>query len=265
MTDTHVVDCWINLNPGRNRLGNTVGYLFTEANGRLNSGASPDQIVDLMRASGITKALLTIDDKDPGPALEAIDRHPGVLFGAMKVDPHKGMIETRRMAQFARDYPVKAVRVSGHSVLKPYNDKIYYPVYAKCIDLDLPITANVGIPGPLVPGSHQDPMNLDEVCWFFPDLKVVMTHIGEPWHYTCVKLMLKWKNLFYMTSAFAPKYYPKEIIQYLNTRGGKKIMFASDYPLISLERCMREIKELDIREQKLPDFLHGNAERVFGI
>ncbi len=265
MSNTHVVDCWVNLNPDKNKLGGSVGYLFTEADGRLQSGESEDEIVELMRASGITKGLLTIDHNNPEPALKAIERHPGVFFGAMKVDPHKGMSELRRMTQFARDYPIKAVRVSGHYILKPYNDKIYYPVYAKCIELDLPITANVGIPGPLVPGAHQDPMALDEVCWFFPDLKVVMTHIGEPWHYTCVKLMLKWKNLYYMTSAFAPKYYPKEIIQYLNTRGSKKVMFASDYPLIGFDRCMKEIAELKIREHVLPDFLHGNAERVFGI
>lgn len=260
-----VVDCWINLNAPQSRLGGSVGYLFTEAQQRLHAGASTDELVASMKAVGIRKALLTIDPTDPKAAYDAIDKYPDIFFGALKVNPHNGHAETRLMEDAVRNHNVKAFRVSGHYILKPYNDKIYYPIYSKCIDLDIPITANVGIPGPRVPGEYQNPIHLDEVCWFFPDLKVVMTHIGEPWQFTCVKMLLKWDNLFYMTSAFAPKYYPKEIIDYMNTRGSKKIMFASDYPLIHFERCMKEIPDLPIREHVLEPFLKTNAERVFRI
>ena len=91
----------------------------------------------------------------------------------------------------------------------PINDKKFYPLYAKCIELDIPICITTGVPGPRVPMLCQKTELLDEVCWFFPELRVVMRHGAEPWDALAVKLMLKWPNLYYSTSAFAPKYYPQ--------------------------------------------------------
>ena len=71
---------------------------------------------------------------------------------------------------------------------------------------------------------------VDEVCYNFPELKFVMRHGGEPWDELAVKLMLKWPNLYYSTSAFAPRHYPESIIRYLNTRGADKVMYAGYYP-----------------------------------
>jgi len=146
---------------------------------------------------------------------------------------------------------------------KPYNDKVYYPVYTKCIELDVPVRMTVGIPGPRVPGEVQNPIYLDEVCWFFPELKIAMSHGGEPWVFTCVKLMLKWPNLYYMTSAFAPRHYPPEIIQYMNTRGSDKIMFATA-SLVPQKRAMDEIKDLSFKNEEIRHkFLRGNALKLY--
>ena len=95
----------------------------------------------------------------------------------------------------------------------PINDKKMYPLYAKCIELDIPIFVNAGVPGPRVPMACQDVALIDEVCWFFPELKFVTRHGCEPWTELAVKLLLKWPNLYYSTSAFAPKYYPEDIVQ----------------------------------------------------
>ena len=110
------------------------------------------------------------------------------------------------------------------------SDRRYYPIYQTCIDLDIPIVSNAGIAGPRFPSACQDVMHFDEVCYDFPELRIVMRHGAEPWEALAVKLMLKWPNLFYMTSAFAPKYYPKAIIDYANTRGADKIMYAGLLP-----------------------------------
>ena len=90
----------------------------------------------------------------------------------------------------------------------PINDKKAYPVYAKCVELDIPIFVNGGVPGPRVPMASQYPGLVDEVCWFFPDLKFVFRHCCEPWVDLTVKLMLKWPNLYYSTTAFAPTLLP---------------------------------------------------------
>ena len=78
-----------------------------------------------------------------------------------------------------------------------------------------------------------------------------------------IRLMLKYPNLYMMTSAYAPKYLPPELIQYMNTRGQDKILFASDHPVLSFERCLREAEELPLREGVLEKYLRGNALSVF--
>jgi len=124
---------------------------------------------------------------------------------------------------------------------------------------------NVGIPGPRVPGETQNPIHLDEVCWFFPELVVVMKHGGEPWADTCIKLMLKWPNLYYTTSAFAPRYYPREILQYANTRGADRVLFSGYWPLLSMEDIFAQIEELPLRDHVWQKMFSDNARRLYKL
>ena len=108
--------------------------------------------------------------------------------------------------------------------------------------------------------------HLDEVCWFFPELKIVMRHGAEPWTDLAIKLMIKYPNLNYMTSAFAPKHYPKDIIHFANTRGGDQIMYAGYFPSgLSLERSMTELPDVPFRDHVWPRFLRENALEVLGL
>lgn len=108
---------------------------------------------------------------------------------------------------------------------------------------------------------------VDEVCYHFPELKFVMRHGGEPWDELAVKLMLKWPNLYYSTSAFAPRHYPKSIIRYLNTRGADKVMYAGYYPQgLSLERIFRDMPDVPIKDDDIwQKFLSDNARKLFGL
>src|SRR5437764_751753 len=146
----------------------------------------------------------------------------------------------------------------------PINDKKFYPLYAKCIELDIPICITTGVPGPRVPMLCQKTELLDEVCWFFPELRVVMRHGAEPWDALAVKLMLKWPNLYYSTSAFSPKYYPKTVIDFANTRGTNKVMYAGYFPMgLSLERIFKDMQDVPFRDHVWPKLLHDHAARVF--
>ena len=111
----------------------------------------------------------------------------------------------------------------------PIGDKKMYPIYAKCVELDIPMIVYAGVPGPRIPMYPQTVDQLDEICWFFPELKLIVRHGAEPWTALMVKLLLKWPNLYYSTSAFAPKHYPPDIINYANTRGADKVMYAGYY------------------------------------
>jgi predicted TIM-barrel fold metal-dependent hydrolase len=107
---------------------------------------------------------------------------------------------------------------------------------------------------------------IDEVCWWFPELTFVMRHGAEPWVDLAVKLLQKWPNLYYSTSAFTPRRYPQEIVDYANGRGADKVMYAGYFPMgLSLERIFRELPDVPLRDEVWPKFLRDNAVRVFGL
>jgi predicted TIM-barrel fold metal-dependent hydrolase len=112
----------------------------------------------------------------------------------------------------------------------------------------------------------QDVSLIDEVCYFFPELKFVTRHGCEPWQDLAVKLMLKYPNLYYSTSAFAPKYYPKAIVDYANTRGADKIIYAGYFPMgLSLDRIFADMPKVPFKDEVWPKFLRGNAMRIMKL
>jgi predicted TIM-barrel fold metal-dependent hydrolase len=146
------------------------------------------------------------------------------------------------------------------------SDRRFYPIYAKCCELDIPIFLNGGVPGPRVPMHCQHVEHFDSVCYDFPELRIVTYHGTEPWEELAVKLMLKWPGLHFSTSAFAPKHYPKAIIDYANTRGADKVLYAGYFPMgLTLERIMTEMRSVPFREHVWPRFLRENAIRVLKL
>ena len=224
-------------------------------------------LLDQMDAHGIAKGMLGVSNQAE-ESLAAIAAHPDRFFGSFEVDPNQGMDGVRALEHAVKELGVKAATAfpAGYTPQVPINDKKMYPIYAKCVELDIPICVCAGIPGPRVPFGPQDVALIDEVCWFFPDLKFVMRHGAEPWADLAVKLMLKWPNLYYSTSAFAPKYYPADIVHFANTRGADKVMYAGYYPMgLELDRIWAEMPGVGFRDHVWPKFLHENATRVFKL
>ena len=241
-------------------------HFFKDSPERIAKGDTAESLIEMMDEYLVDKALIAVDSHHPEKAMQVLERHPDRFFGKLNVDPMEGMEALRRIDGIAKgNKHIKALNITPFMVQKPPNDKVYYPVYVKAIELDLPITMTVGLPGPRVPGECQNPMYLDEPLWFFPELKIVMMHGGEPWEAMCVKLMLKWPNLCYMTSAFAPRHYPKDIVHYANTRGTDRVMFAGYYPGFSYERLKNELPEVPFREHVWSKFMRENAIKVFKL
>jgi predicted TIM-barrel fold metal-dependent hydrolase len=216
---------------------------------------------------GIERAMLGISGPN-STNLDACRNHPSRFFPSYGANPNNGMEEVRTIKRLHKEYGIKAVTgfPAGLCPQVPINDKRYYPIYATCVELDLPICITTGVPGPRSPMAPQKVEHIDEVCWFFPELKFVMRHGGEPWVDLAVKLMLKYPNLYYSTSAFAPKHYPKAIIHYANTRGADKIMYAGYFPMgLSLERIFTDMPKVPFKDHVWPKFLRQNAIRVFKL
>ncbi|WP_372862090.1 amidohydrolase family protein [Spongiibacter sp.] len=235
-----------------------------------DTGKKEDYIaytIEQMDKHNIDRAMLGIDDHNE-VAKEAYKRHPDRFFTSLEVNPNNGMDEVRKIVRFHEEYGIKAVTgfASGLCPQVPYNDKKWYPIYAKLVELDIPFCPCVGVPGPRLPMAPQKVELLDEVCWFFPELKVVMRHGAEPWEKLAWKLMLKYPNLYYMTSAFAPKHYPEEIVNFANSRGSDKVMYAGYFPMgLSLDRIFRDMPNVPFKDEVWPKFLSENARRVFKL
>lgn len=220
-----------------------------------------------MDKHNIERAMIGIDDHYP-THLEAVKKYPDRFFGCYDANPNRGMDEVRKIRRLHKEYGIKAVTgfPSGMLPQVAINDKKWYPIYATCVDLDIPFCPCVGVPGPRLPMEPQKVEHLDEVCWFFPELKVVMRHGAEPWTDLAWKLMLKYPNLHYMTSAFAPKHYPKDIINFANTRGANQVMYAGYFPMgLSLDRIFKDMPEVPFKDEVWPKFLRENAVRVFKL
>jgi predicted TIM-barrel fold metal-dependent hydrolase len=261
------IDAWVNVNMGSTErppwLTRVAEDYFQRADA-IFKDISIGEMLEIMDRSGVEKAILSIAAESPSDqVIRFAQDEPGRFVLSAYVDPRNGMAALRALESVVREQSVVLARVTPFMVDLPPNDRSYYPLYAKCIELDIPVSVNTGIPGPPAPGRCQDPMFLDEVCLFFPELKLVMAHGADPWWSVAIRLMIKYANLYLMTSAYAPRYFPPELIHYMNTRGQDKIIFATDHPVLSLERCLAEAQQLDLREGVLDKFLYQNAANLF--
>lgn len=226
------------------------------------------KVLDEMDRNGVERAILTANAGNPkGSPIEFAEAHPDrFALTAGGLDLLRPMPTLSKLEAFAKNYPVAYASVGpsfwGDGMYPP-SDAVYYPLYTKCCELDLPLCLNTGLPGPPIPGEAQNPIHLDRVCVRFPELKLVMMHGADPWWETAIRLMIKYPNLHLMTSAWAPKYLPESLLQYMRTRGKTKVIFASDAPVLSITRTIGEALELDLPDDVMDNYLYADAQRCF--
>ena len=244
-------------------------YMFKDVPEKTLEGSDDPIGVTLreMDLWGIERGLIGVGDLG-GVGADALKRHPDRFIASANGDPNQGMKGITQLVREYETYGVRAVGVfpSGTFPQVPINDKKMYPLYAKCVELGIPIFCCAGVPGPRLKFEPQRVELIDEVMFDFPDLIFVTRHGCEPWTELAVKLMLKWPGLHYSTSAFAPKYYPKDIVNFANTRGADKIIYAGYFPMgLSIERIMTEMPAVGFKDDVWPKFLRTNALRVLGL
>jgi len=240
-------------------------YMFKQVPNHLDEGQDPVEVtLEAMDRCGVDIGVVGLG----GEAIRALRDHPDRFRATLEIDPNDITVAVRKIRQAHEEHGIIAVTTfpAGCNPQVPVSDRRYYPVYQTCIDLDIPIISNAGIAGPRFPSACQDVMHFDQVCYDFPELRIVMRHGAEPWEALAAKLMLKWPGLYYMPSAFAPKYYPRAIIDYANSRGADKVMYAGYYPMgLSLDRIFSEMPHVPFRDHVWPKFLRENAIRVFKL
>jgi predicted TIM-barrel fold metal-dependent hydrolase len=261
------IDCWLNLSLGETRYRPDflvrVARDYFKREKEIFTHTPLEELLAQMDAARVESAVITLDASDPAPLADVARAFPGKFVCSAVIDPTRGMEALRTIDRLYAAHDLRLVRMIPFLINRPPNDKVYYPVYAKCIELGLPVSVTTGIPGPPMPAEPQRPLYLDEVCLFYPELVLIMAHGADPWWGEAIRLMIKYPNLYMMTSAYAPKYLPAELIHFMNTRGQGKVLFASDHPVLSFERCLTEAAELPLREGVLEKYLRNNARSIF--
>ena len=243
-----------------------VEYMFKDVPKGLSTDDPVSLVLQQMDRFGIEKAMIGVGEDSAQLALKTFpDRF--VPSGAL-VDPNDVMGSVNAIRRDYEQFGIRATSVfpAGTFPQVPIDDPKMYPIYATCVELGIPIFVCAGVPGPRVPFAPQEVSRIDVVMFDFPDLVFVTRHGCEPWEDLAVKLMLKWPNLYYSTSAFAPKHYPKAIIDYANSRGADKILYAGYFPMgLSLERIFSDMPNVPLKDEVWPKFLYGNAARILGL
>lgn len=269
---TRAIDCLVNVDFADRRLPEYMTRVkedyFKKSDDSFFSSPELDELVDEMDANGVEKAILITqvgqtDSRAVRFAEARPDRFALAVGGFNLLKPMKAL---RELQAFVESNPV-AYAVNGPSFWGdgqyPPTDAVYYPLYAKCCELELALCLNTGIPGPPLPAEPQHPIHLDRVCYRFPELKLAMIHGADPWWDVAIRLLIKYRNLRLVTSAWSPKYLPEELLHFMRTRGKDKILFATDRPVLSFERCLGEAAALDLPDDVRDGWLYGNAQSFF--
>jgi len=283
------VDVYVNL-PSKERqsedsMDPNIRRWFLKSSPDLIGGVSTEHWVKKMTDAGIERGLLNVSVANGLSRLPTIPttgtatiadfrakceevasicrQYKGRLFGTCNIDPNHRYDAVRMVEIAVKEYDFRAVRMMGALTNLAPTDALCYPIYTKCIELNIPVVINIGFPGPLRFAKYQRPIDLDEICVTYPELTVVATHIGRPWHLETVALLEKHANFRLMTSGYVPKYIPQEIIYTMNTRAQNKVMFAADYAIQDFQRCVDEALKLPLRPGVLRKYMRENALETF--
>lgn len=225
---------------------------------------TPEQFLERLDAADVGAAVISI--MEPGHAEWVGQAHaafPRKILPAMIVDPTKGMPEIRRVVEYHERFGVRCLRIPPFRYTLPPTDRVYWPFYVKAIELGIAVSMNAGMPGPRRPGWVQNPIHFDEVAFHFPELRLVMSHCGQPWTDEAISVMAHWDSVFMSTTSVAPKYWPEQLVQFINTRGKDRVMYGTEFPTIPWERSREEIDGIGLRPEVAPAFFADNARRVF--
>lgn len=233
------------------------------------------------REAGMAAVVFTVDATTATghPALSSEDiaqeasQHADVLIPFGSVDPLQGAAAVERARRLVEDHGVRGFKF--HPSLQAFSpdDPTYKPLWAALEELGVPAlfhTGQNGI-GAGLPGGrglklrYSNPLLLDDVAAEFPRLTVILAHPSVPWQAEAISMATHKANVFIDLSGWRPKYFPKELVHAAGRMLRHKVLFGSDYPLLTPERWIADFEQLGLDEAVLPGILKDNAAKVLGL
>ena len=243
----------------------------------MRRGVSADDYVRLMDEAGVEHSLLiAVRAGDPNwngsfeipyeTVARWCDRYPTRFSGLAGADPTRGMAQLADLERAAA-LGFVGVHAYPHWFRLPPDAPRWYPIYAKCCELDLPFMLQVGqnliyqkdvrLP------SVARPILLDQIAIDFPELTLIGIHVGTPWADEMIAMAWKHRGIFIGIDAYAPKHLPASLVHYMNSYGSHKVLFGTDWPVIDPRRAVEEMRAHRLRPESYDQVMRGNAIAVF--
>jgi predicted TIM-barrel fold metal-dependent hydrolase len=190
-------------------------------------------------------------------------QHPDRFTAVASVDIREPVKAVRELRRAVHDLGCRGLRIVPWLWGLPPNHRLYYPLFAECVELRIPFMTQVGHTGPLRPSETGRPIPyLDDVALEFPDLVIIAGHIGYPWTAEMIAVATKYPNVYIDTSAYVAHRYPPELVDYLRGNGRKKVLFGTNYPMLTASQALKRLDTLELDQEVRELFLGGNAARV---
>jgi len=203
---------------------------------------------------------------------QVADKFPDRVIGFASVDPHKKS-SVHDLERAVKDLKLRGLKLHPQVQAFEPNDHTYYPIYAKCVELDIPVTFHTGSTywGAGLRGGGglklrlSDPMLLDDIAADFPELKLIMAHPGWPWQDEQLAIAAHKENVFIDLSGWSPKYFQPLLVTYMAKLIPHKFLFGTDYPMMSPSRWLRDFEALPVRAEVKQMVLRDNAMKLLRI
>jgi predicted TIM-barrel fold metal-dependent hydrolase len=238
-------------------------------------------VADYYRERKMAAVIFTVDDeaglgRQPVPNEEVAEvaaRNPDVLIPFASIDPWKGKAGVAAARRLIGEHGVRGFKFHPNTQAFWPNDRQFYPLYEVIAEAGLIALFHSGTTGigAGLPGGggvklkYSNPMCVDDVAADFPELDIVLAHPSFPWQEEALAIAVHKPNVYIDLSGWSPKYFPEILVRYTNTLLREKMLFGSDYPLITPDRWLADFEQLPIRDEVRPLVLKENAVRLLGL
>lgn len=249
-----------------------------KVSGAVLDGVSITEHVGLLAEAGIDRALLIAPkmgrrgltdswELDPQVVAQAVEDHPDTFRGLVGINPEDGQAGVDELKNLVTQQGFVGAHLYPHWFGLPPDSAAYYPFYAMCAELGVPIQMQVGrcqrysADRPVRNVGFPD--TIDRVACHFPQLKLVAIHVGWPWTSEMISVADKHRNVYIGTDAYAPKYLDAELIDFMSGWGSHKVLFGTDWPVIGFARAVRELRERGLPADAEQAVFGANALEIY--
>lgn len=243
-------------------------------------GISLEDMLAQMDAAGIEQAFLFAPKAGrkglPGSfhlpyevVARAVEKYPARFRGLAGIDPYEGMNGVRALEDAVKNMGFIGAHLYPHWFDLPPDHAKYYPFYAKCCELGVPIQMQVG--QSMVYAKEQPmrsvgrPILLDGIACDFPELKLIGIHVGIPWTDEMIAMAWKHNNVYIGCDAHRPKYWPESFVRYINSFGQDKVIFGTDFPVLPFRRTVDDIDALGFKPEARRKLMRDNTARLYRL